>query len=174
MKVFDLLPIAALTDNDVLSVHAGLSPYLTLLNDVMWINRRKETPQRGLISDLMWSDPEEGMRLIWTENLRGPGWVFGRLPTERFCSLNGVKLITRSHQLVMEGVKWFFEKDERRGLMIDVWSAPNYMERWGNVGSVLRLRVEGREEFDLATFDAEINRIKEEIPFDPDCYFCLK
>jgi diadenosine tetraphosphatase ApaH/serine/threonine PP2A family protein phosphatase len=171
MEVFDLLPIAALTDNNVFSIHGGLSPELTFVSDVQRVNRRKEIPETGLIADLTWSDPDESRNLEWKENTRGAGWIFGRQPTERFCWINGLQLITRSHQLVQVGFKWYFERPETQGSLINVWSAPNY-QRSGNIASVLRLRFPGKEEFNLPTFDEEKTMINEgDIPFDPNLYF---
>jgi diadenosine tetraphosphatase ApaH/serine/threonine PP2A family protein phosphatase len=94
MDVFDLLPIAALTDNDVLSMHGGLSPRLCLVSDIMRTKRRKEIPEAGLLADLTWSDPEVSPQRVWHINTRGAGWIFGRKPTEKFCRINGLRLIT--------------------------------------------------------------------------------
>jgi hypothetical protein len=52
-----------------------------------------------------------------------------------------------------------------------VWSAPNYGNA-GNLASVLILKVEGREEFNLPIFEKEEKVIQEDqIPFDPSSYF---
>jgi diadenosine tetraphosphatase ApaH/serine/threonine PP2A family protein phosphatase len=90
-------------------MHGGLSPELTFVSDILRINRRKEIPEKGLLADLTWSDPEEIPDLIWRPNPRGVAWIFGKKPTERFSRINGLKLITRSHQVVAQGFKWFFD-----------------------------------------------------------------
>jgi diadenosine tetraphosphatase ApaH/serine/threonine PP2A family protein phosphatase len=170
MDVFDLLPIAALTDRRVFSLHGGLSPHLPLVQDLLTINRRKEIPDSGLLADLTWSDPDE-RNVIFRPNGRGAGCIFGRGPTEQFCHINGLDFITRSHQVVQTGFKWFFSDVKSPGKLINVWSAPNYGAS-GNIASVLRLGFPGKEEHDLPTFTKETNRILDDgISADPLLYF---
>ena len=42
----------------------------------------------------------------WSVSPRGAGFVFGQDVTEQFNRRNGVKLVARAHQLVMEGYQW--------------------------------------------------------------------
>ena len=50
--------------------------------------------------DLVWSDPDE--RLGWGVSPRGAGYTFGEDITLTFNHTNGLDLIARAHQLVME------------------------------------------------------------------------
>lgn len=75
--------------------------------------------------DLLWSDPEEG-NVGWGLSPRGAGYLFGADASKTFCETNGVDLICRAHQLVMEGYKWHFNEK-----VLTVWSAPNYCYRYG-------------------------------------------
>ena len=50
--------------------------------------------------DLVWSDPDD--RHGWGISPRGAGYTFGQDVTEQFNHTNGLDLIARAHQLVME------------------------------------------------------------------------
>merc|ERR1712217_82931 len=58
-KVFDLLTVTALIDQQVLCVHGGLSPDIRTLDQIRLIERNQEIPHKGAFCDLVWSDPEE-------------------------------------------------------------------------------------------------------------------
>jgi diadenosine tetraphosphatase ApaH/serine/threonine PP2A family protein phosphatase len=104
--VFDLLPMAALIDRRVFSVHGGLSPKITLIESIALLNRQDELPSSGPLCDLCWSDPGETDSL--RENQRGAGWLFGAPQVTEFCHNNGLDFVTRSHQLAMDGYRWLF------------------------------------------------------------------
>lgn len=50
--------------------------------------------------DLLWSDPDE--RSGWGISPRGAGYTFGQDISETFNHNNGLTLVARAHQLVME------------------------------------------------------------------------
>jgi diadenosine tetraphosphatase ApaH/serine/threonine PP2A family protein phosphatase len=157
MLIFDLLPFAAVVDNDILSVHGGISPRLPFVSQINSKKRMNEISNKGGLADLVWSDPEDGGSLLYRPNQRGAGFIFGREAVMKFCTNNKLRLITRSHQLVMEGFKWFFgDEGVCTGRLINVWSAPNYAYTSGNEASFLRVRYAGDEEFRPVTFSAEV------------------
>ena len=51
---FDYLPLAACIENQILCVHAGLSPSLDTLDNIRMLNRVAETPHEGPVCDLIW------------------------------------------------------------------------------------------------------------------------
>jgi serine/threonine-protein phosphatase 4 catalytic subunit len=104
-------------------VHGGLSPSITTLDQIRVIDRKQEVPHDGPMCDLLWSDPEdiEG----WGLSPRGAGYLFGANVVKQFNHTNGLELIPRAHQLVMEGYKHMFDKS-----LVTVWSAPNYCYRY--------------------------------------------
>lgn len=55
--------------------------------------------------DLLWSDPDD--RIGWGISPRGAGYTFGQDISETFNHSNGLTLVSRAHQLVMEGYNWY-------------------------------------------------------------------
>lgn len=116
-------------------IHGGLSPLAPRLTDIAVGERCTEIGHSGLLSDLMWSDPEPGLK-DWAISARGAGHYFGESQAEKFCrdndltgthSLPLTAGIIRSHQLEPEGHREVFA-----GRLWSVWSAPNYCYRCGN------------------------------------------
>lgn len=64
--------------------------------------------------DLLWSDPDD--RGGWGISPRGAGYTFGQDISETFNHANGLTLVSRAHQLVMEVsaflqnafISWFY------------------------------------------------------------------
>lgn len=131
-SVFDYLPLSVLIEDRILCVHGGLSPSISTLDQIRTIDRKQEVPHDGAMCDLMWSDPDdvEG----WGLSPRGAGYLFGESVVKSFNHVNGLELIARAHQLVMEGYKYMFQEQ-----LVTIWSAPNYCYRCGNVASILEL-----------------------------------
>ena len=159
-EVFDLLPMAAVIDGKVFSVHGGISPDIPLIEKINTINRNEELPNRGPFCDLTWSDPDEEAQ--WRVNARGAGYLFGERQVEEFLHLNGLNLVTRSHQLAQEGFEWFFHNK-----LITVWSAPNYMYRSGNKATIMKYNPELPKGYELVEFQpcpADKRKIPDELP----------
>ncbi len=84
----------------VYCLHGGLSPSIDSLDTVRTLDRVQEVPHEGAMCDLLWSDPDD--RAGWGISPRGAGYTFGADISEQFSHANGLKLISRAHQLVME------------------------------------------------------------------------
>ena len=132
-RVFNTMPLAALIENKIFCVHGGLSPNLENLDELTKLQRVKEIEHEGVISDILWSDPEEDME-GYRISPRGAGYLFGEDVVNTFEEINKIDLIARAHQLVMEGYKMMFG-----GKLVTIWSAPNYCYRCGNMASILKL-----------------------------------
>ncbi|XP_002132653.2 serine/threonine-protein phosphatase 4 catalytic subunit-like [Drosophila pseudoobscura] len=130
--VFDYLSLSAIIDGKIFCIHGGLSPSITTLDQLRLIDRKMEIPHDGSMCDLLWSDPED--QIGWSVSPRGAGYLFGHDVVVEFNHANGLDMICRAHQLVMEGYKWHFDQS-----VLTVWSAPNYCYRCGNVASILKL-----------------------------------
>ncbi len=147
--LFDYLPLAALVEGKLFCVHGGLSPYISTVDQIRLINRKMEIPREGVFCDLMWSDPDDIE--TWLMSCRGAGWIFGWKVVDEFTHINGLELICRAHQLVMEGFKYWFEKKN----LCTVWSAPNYCYRCGNKASILKISSDLSRTIDYFDFSAK-------------------
>ncbi|KAE8125465.1 hypothetical protein FH972_020271 [Carpinus fangiana] len=144
--IFDYLSLSALIENKIFSVHGGLSPAISTLDQIRTIDRKQEVPHDGAMCDLLWSDPEDIVD-GWGLSPRGAGFLFGGSVVTTFNHANNIDYICRAHQLVMEGYKWMFNHQ-----IVTVWSAPNYCYRCGNVAAILELDENLNKQFRV--FDA--------------------
>jgi serine/threonine-protein phosphatase 2A catalytic subunit len=164
--LFDYLPLTALIENQVrlndlhviegcsscdvqiFCLHGGLSPSIDTLDHVRSIDRVQEVPHEGPMCDLLWSDPDD--RCGWGISPRGAGYTFGQDISEAFNHNNGLTLVARAHQLVMEG-EWHGAK-MIKGLnalpgynwsqdrnVVTIFSAPNYCYRCGNQAAIMEI-----------------------------------
>ncbi|GMS91847.1 hypothetical protein PENTCL1PPCAC_14022 [Pristionchus entomophagus] len=154
--LFDCLPLTALVEGQVFCLHGGLSPSIDTLDHIRSLDRIQELPHEGPMSDLLWSDPED--RGGWGISPRGAGYSFGQDISETFNHTNGLKFISRAHQLVMEGYNWMHDQN-----VVTVFSAPNYCYRSGNQAAMVELDDEMKStfiQFDAAPRSGEINVTK--------------
>ncbi|KAL7673172.1 hypothetical protein ACOME3_008040 [Neoechinorhynchus agilis] len=131
-ELFDYLPLTALVENQIFCLHGGLSPSVDTLDHIRAIDRVQEVPHEGPMCDLLWSDPDD--RGGWGISPRGAGYTFGQDISQTFNHQNGLSLVSRAHQLVMEGYNWCHEKN-----VVTVFSAPNYCYRCGNQAAIMEL-----------------------------------
>eukprot|EP01121_Diplochlamys_sp_Union-15-3_P000369 TRINITY_DN10345_c0_g1_i1.p1 TRINITY_DN10345_c0_g1~~TRINITY_DN10345_c0_g1_i1.p1 ORF type:complete len:478 (-),score=77.14 TRINITY_DN10345_c0_g1_i1:121-1554(-) len=146
-EVFCALPLAHVINKKILVVHGGLfSDDNIKLEDILKIDRFREPPESGPMSDILWSDPQpfNGRG----RSKRGIGQTFGPDITKRFLEQNGLDLVIRSHEVKDQGYQV-----EADGKLITVFSAPNYCDQIGNKGAFIRF--EGGElKPKFTTFDA--------------------
>merc|ERR1712224_196334 len=70
----------------------------------------------------------------WCVSRRGAGYEFGKDISEKFNHCNGLEMILRAHQLVMDGYEWCHDKN-----VLTVFSAPNYCNRCGNSAAIMQI-----------------------------------
>ncbi|XP_049849052.1 serine/threonine-protein phosphatase 4 catalytic subunit-like isoform X2 [Schistocerca gregaria] len=159
-ETFDYLSLSATIEGRIFCVHGGLSPAINTLDQILAIDRKQEVPHEGPMCDLLWSDPDEADG--WNLSNRGAGYLFGGDVVQKWNHTNNIELITRAHQLVMEGYKYMFEE-----ALVTVWSAPNYCYRCGNIAAILELG-EGLSRsfkiFDAAPTEARGAKTKKFVP----------
>ena len=130
-NLFDHLPLTALIDNKILCMHGGISKELINISQLKSFKRPMEVPDKGLLCDLLWSDPSENV-VLWGNNERGVSCVFSPKALDAFLDKNDLDLICRAHQVVEEGYEFFGEQT-----LVTIFSAPNYLGEFDNNGAVM-------------------------------------
>lgn len=130
LEVFGHLPLAAVIESKVFVTHGGIPVDIVSLDDIRIIKRGCEPPESGLMSDLLWSDPQPFPGK--SPSKRGVGFSFGPDITCAFLEKNGLSLLVRSHEVKDEGYLV-----EHGGKTITVFSAPNYCDSMGNKGAFI-------------------------------------
>jgi len=130
--LFDYLPLTALIEKTIFCLHGGLSPSIDSLDHIMALDRCQEVPHEGPMCDLLWSDPDDSCG--WGLSPRGAGYTFGQDISEHFNHKNKLTLVSRAHQLVMEGYNWSHNKH-----VVTIFSAPNYCYRCNNQAAIMEI-----------------------------------
>ena len=128
---FNWLPISAIVDDKILCMHGGLSPDLVSLDRIRKIVRPTEVPDKGLLCDLLWSDPDKNVD-GWGTNERGVSVTFNEGIVNKIVENLDIDLVCRAHQVVERGFEFFAEKK-----LVTVFSAPNYCNQFDNAGAMM-------------------------------------
>jgi serine/threonine-protein phosphatase PP1 catalytic subunit len=136
------LPIAAIIDEKIFTMHGGLSPDLSSMEQIRRVMRPTDVPDTGtltplpqlmtgLLCDLLWSDPDKDIT-GWSENDRGVSFTFGPDVVSRFLQKHDMDLICRAHQVVEDGYEFFSKRQ-----LVTLFSAPNYCGEFDNAGAMM-------------------------------------
>ncbi|GAV55507.1 hypothetical protein ZYGR_0AV01390 [Zygosaccharomyces rouxii] len=131
VDLFNTLPFAAIIQDKIFCVHGGISPDLKSLQRIAQIARPTDIPEEGLLTDLLWSDPDSQIS-NWSDNDRGVSFTFGKKNVLDFCSQFKFDLVIRGHMVVEDGYEFFAKKK-----LVTVFSAPNYCGEFNNWGAVM-------------------------------------
>ena len=129
--VFSVLPPVARVAERALCMHGGLSQSLTSLDQIRQLSKPYQVPDQGLICDLLWADPEQGIR-GYEMSERGCSQVFGSDVVDRFLAKHDLDIIVRAHQVVDHGYQFFAGRR-----LVTVFSASNYCGEFSNCGAML-------------------------------------
>lgn len=139
--IFSLFPIFSLVNESVFVVHGGLSNHDNVrIEELLHIKHQREIPTQStsredeLFTHLLWSDPRD--RDGWKPSGRGAGVEFGPDITRRFCQLNHLSLVIRSHECREEGYDIAHD-----GLLLTVFSASSYCGSQTNKGAFVQLQL---------------------------------
>ncbi|XP_034653856.1 serine/threonine-protein phosphatase alpha-2 isoform-like [Drosophila subobscura] len=128
---YNCMPVAAIVDEKIFCCHGGLSPDLLNMNQISQLNRPCDVPDKGLLCDLLWSDPDAKI-MGWGDNDRGVSVTFGADIVGKFVHRHKFDLICRAHQVVEDGYEFFAKRQ-----LITVFSAPNYCGEFDNAGAMM-------------------------------------
>lgn len=132
IECFNCLPVAAVIDDNIFCVHGGLSPDLIFINQLKGIARPTDVPDYGLLCDVLWSDPDDGIEDFFGENERGISVTFSKKVLRKFLNDNQIDLVCRAHQVVEDGYEFFGDRT-----LVTVFSAPNYCGMFDNSGAIM-------------------------------------
>jgi len=133
--------LAHIINNKIIVLHGGLFGQDGVkISDINAINRDGEPPVTGIMSDILWADPQQYPGRMPSK--RGVGSSFGPDVTKSFLEENGLELVVRSHEVRQEGYLV-----EQNGLLITVFSAPNYCDQFGNKGALIKFKADLVPEF---------------------------
>ncbi|KAL6761015.1 Metallo-dependent phosphatase-like protein [Haematococcus lacustris] len=159
-ELFNFLPLAASIEGKILCMHGGIGRSIHKIDQIASIPRPVTMEEGGpVLMDLLWSDPTTNDTVQGVQpSPRGPGLVtFGPDRVKDFCKNNGLQMIVRAHECVMDGFERFAQ-----GHLITLFSATNYCGTAGNAGAILVL---GR---DLVMVPKLIHPLPPSTPRTPD------
>ncbi|EEB90526.1 hypothetical protein MPER_11255, partial [Moniliophthora perniciosa FA553] len=119
---FNCLPIAAIIDEKIFTMHGGLSPDLQSMEQIRRVMRPTDVPD---------TDPDKDIT-GWSENDRGVSFTFGPDVVSRFLQKHDMDLICRAHQVVEDGYEFFAKRH-----LVTLFSAPNYCGEFDNAGAMM-------------------------------------
>ena len=134
-NLFNIMPISALINENILCMHGGLSKDLQNIEQINKILRPTEIPDEGLLCDLLWSDPNNDLLdEDFGNNERNISITFSKNYVKNFVEKNNLDLICRAHQVVEEGFEFFADMK-----LVTIFTAPNYMGEFDNDGGILEV-----------------------------------
>ncbi|CAJ1007732.1 putative Serine-threonine protein phosphatase N-terminal domain/Calcineurin-like phosphoesterase [Leishmania naiffi] len=131
--VFNTMPVCCVISEKIICMHGGLSPDLIDLTTINEILRPCDVPDRGILCDLLWADPENEVR-GFLESDRGVSYLFGEDIVNDFLDMVDMDLIVRAHQVVQRGYEFFASRQ-----LVTVFSAPNYCGEFDNDAAVMNI-----------------------------------
>ena len=150
MECFDALPLACIVNGKFFAVHGGLSPELRVISDISVLNRFQEPLRKGLICDLLWSDPADNPEPYSANGVRGCSYFFSPQASLKFLKKNKLLTVFRGHEAQLDGYKMHNWDTSTFPSVITVFSAPNYCDVYRNKGAIVKI-IEG----DLTIFQLE-------------------
>lgn len=131
--VFNTMPICCVISEKIICMHGGLSPDLTSGSLIVEIERPCDVPDKGILCDLLWADPEDEVQ-GFVESDRGVSYLFGEDIVNDFLDMVDMDLIVRAHQVMERGYGFFATRQ-----LVTIFSAPNYCGEFDNDAAVMNI-----------------------------------
>lgn len=146
IEMFDTLPISAIINGKFITFHGGISPDLKTISELNKLNRFVEPPTKGLLCDLLWSDPVDKpdgtLAQTFSRNeQRGCSYVYGAEALTKFLQSNNLLSCIRAHEVQIEGFKMYNWRNKNFPQIITIFSAPNYCDSYNNKGAIIKFEV---------------------------------
>ncbi len=146
-------------------MHGGISPELILVDDLQSIDRFRETPQRGKMCDILWSDPHpeyeyenpkekrslnssrvldakfaKGNQSFQYNQTRGCSYYYNFNAVTEFLKKNNLLSVIRAHEAQDTGFRTYKQTEANKfPSLMTIFSAPNYLDVYNNRGAVIVL-----------------------------------
>ena len=155
-SVLHCLPLVHIISDKYFVVHGGLPMNASTLSidDIQAIDRMKDPEPASLMSQLLWSDPQDALGI--SPSHRGEGILFGPDISKVFLQRNGLDAIIRSHVWEPTGYKI-----QHNGKCITIFSAPNYTDA---VSPAALINIDENLQMKFVQFDAAPYRGKARKP----------
>lgn len=143
LTLFEEIPIACTLSKDILCVHGGIGPDVTL-ESIRLLKYPLSDKKSNVVQDVLWSDPSE-LSDNFDVSPRGKGWLFGKSACTKFLSENGIKRIVRGHSFTELGFKSYFH-----GGLLTIYSTSRSIKQ-PNIGATLLFK--SFEDFTVDYYD---------------------
>ncbi|KAL0221889.1 hypothetical protein RCL1_001743 [Eukaryota sp. TZLM3-RCL] len=143
--LFSSFPLSAVVDSRFFCCHGGISPHISKISEINQINRFIEVPESGPMCDLLWADPSDDTskdpsRFFTRNTSRGISYFFNYYATCKFLDENSLLSVIRGHEAQPNGYKIHkTHKKTQFPVAITIFSCPNYVDSYGNVGAFLSI-----------------------------------
>jgi len=128
VKLYEMMPIAAVYDERFFLTHGGIPKGVTSLEGIAKLNHDEEA-----YKEIFWNDPSENINGFEPNLQRGAFHIYGEKAVDHFLKENGLEMIIRAHEVHPSGYRYYFDKK-----LLSIFSVSNYSG--GNQGKYAHVK----------------------------------